>query len=62
MVDKVLADLETDVSKDALRTLLSHTRRLTDFYDRANGVMTVLDDLLEDGQYQSQTPSRLYSF
>ena len=49
IVNDLLADLEDNISREKLRSLLHHSRRLTGFNNRATGVMECIEEVLENG-------------
>lgn len=49
IVNDLLLELEDNLSREKLRSLLHHSRRLTGFNNRATGVMDAIEEVLENG-------------
>lgn len=50
IVSDLLETLEHNIDRERLRNLLYHSRRLTAFKARAQGVMEAVEELLDNGQ------------
>lgn len=51
IVNDLLAELEDNITREKLRSLLHHSRRLTGFNNRATGVMECIEEVLENGSF-----------
>ncbi|KAL7408831.1 hypothetical protein BDY24DRAFT_356684 [Mrakia frigida] len=50
IVNDLLAELEDNITREKLRSLLHHSRRLTGFNNRATGVMECIEEVLENDE------------
>lgn len=50
VVNDLLADFESDISRDNLRRLLHYSRRIAGFQSRAKYVLGSIEEVLESGQ------------
>jgi hypothetical protein len=57
IVNDLLAELEDNITREKLRSLLHHSRRLTGFNNRATGVMECIEEVLENGSSRLPRPS-----